>query len=530
MLIIDPVLLKFVIFRSSDDDDDNDVEWDGIEIRLLNLLSKMFNFTTDYREARNWELQGPVESIITVVKNNRANMGIAGVYITKEIIKTADTSQMHSQDCAAFISLTSTALPRYRAIMGPFHWSVWLTLTIIYLVAIFPLAFSDKHSFRQIIERPEEIENMFWYVFGTFTNAFTFMGKNSWSRTDKFATRLLIGFYWMFTIIVTACYTGSIIAFVTLPIYPETVDTPEQLISGRYQIGTLDKGGWQYWFENSSDPVTTKLLKNIDLVPDVHSGLKNITKAFFWPYAFMGSKAQLDYIVRTNFTTKNKRSLLHISSHCFAPFGVGLIYSKNSLYSKIIDLGILRVVQSGLIYKLKKDVEWEMIRSATGKLLAANSFGNNLRSLSVEDRALTLDDTQGMFLLLGIGFLLGGASLLSEWMGGCLHLCKRKRDQSGSSIQSNHRSYKTPTPREKIDSIQYNSFENHTVEELVVEERQMSEHNCIIHQQNEDESEEDIEEHINKLFNFEEMFGDVNADDGNVKEELNEENNMKKTN
>ena len=64
MLIIDPVLLKFVIFRSSYDDDDNDVEWDGIEIRLLNLLSKMFNFTTDYREARNWELQGFAHSTI----------------------------------------------------------------------------------------------------------------------------------------------------------------------------------------------------------------------------------------------------------------------------------------------------------------------------------------------------------------------------------------------------------------------------------------------------------------------------------
>lgn len=43
----------------------------------------------------------------------------------------------------------------------------------------------------------------------------------------------------MFTIIITACYTGSIIAFVTLPVFPETVDTVKQLLNGRYQIGTL---------------------------------------------------------------------------------------------------------------------------------------------------------------------------------------------------------------------------------------------------------------------------------------------------
>lgn len=52
---------------------------------------------------------------------------------------------------------------------------------------------------------------------------------------------LLSGFYWFFTIIITACYTGSIIAFVTLPVYPATVDSVKQLLDGGYAIGTLGK-------------------------------------------------------------------------------------------------------------------------------------------------------------------------------------------------------------------------------------------------------------------------------------------------
>lgn len=47
------------------------------------------------------------------------------------------------------------------------------------------------------------------------------------------------GTYWMFSIIITACYTGSIIAFVTLPVFPDTIDTIEDLIDGFYRIGTL---------------------------------------------------------------------------------------------------------------------------------------------------------------------------------------------------------------------------------------------------------------------------------------------------
>lgn len=172
---------------------------------------------------------------------------------------------------------------RYRAILGPFQWPVWLALTLTYLLAVLPLAYSDRLSLRYLIDQPGQLENMFWYVFGTFTNSLTFSGELSWSKSKKTSTRLLIGWYWMFTIIITACYTGSIIAFVTLPIFPETVDTIQQLRDGFYRIGTLDRGGWERWFLNSSQKSTEKLLKKLEFVVDVEEGINNVTKAFIWP-------------------------------------------------------------------------------------------------------------------------------------------------------------------------------------------------------------------------------------------------------
>lgn len=107
----------------------------------------------------------------------------------------------------------------------------------------------------------------------------------------------------MFTIIISACYTGSIIAFVTLPVYPHTIDTIQQLLDGGYKILTLDKGGWESRFNNLSDANAEKLMAKHELVPTIEMGLQNTTKSFFWNYAFLGSRAELDYIVRTNFTT-----------------------------------------------------------------------------------------------------------------------------------------------------------------------------------------------------------------------------------
>uniref|UniRef100_A0AAU6NDM9 IR21a n=1 Tax=Mythimna loreyi TaxID=667449 RepID=A0AAU6NDM9_9NEOP len=425
------------------------VVWDGVEIRLLKLLAERNNFSVEIIEPREPNL-GPADSVAKEIMMERADIGIAGIYLTNDKMRDMDVSIAHSTDCAIFITLMSTALPRYRAILGPFHWHVWLALTFTYLFGMFPLAFSDKHTLRHLIHNSGEIENMFWYVFGTFTNCFTFLGKNSWSKTNKITTRLLIGWYWIFTIIITSCYTGSIIAFVTLPVFPETVDTIKQLLAGFYRVGTLDRGGWETWFLNSSDPDTAKLMKKLELVPNVEAGIRNTTKAFFWPYAFLGSKAELEYIVQANFTAvKSKRSVLHISNECFVPFGVAISFPNNSVYSAKMNFDISRMIQSGLIDKITNEVRFEMQRSLTGHFLAAGS--GTIKIPSAEEKGLTLEDTQGMFLLLAAGFIIAGTALVSEWMGGFTRRCRftRKVD-TPTSVHSGDQLI--PTPKTDVDS------------------------------------------------------------------------------
>ena len=135
----------------------------------------------------------PTYDVLNDVVKGRADFGLAGAYVASERLAMTEMSVQHSRDCASFITLVSKALPRYRAIMGPFQWPVWLAIILTYLLAIFPLAFSDRLTLRHLIGNWSEIENMFWYVFGTFTNSLSFSGQFSWSNTKKSSTRLLIG-------------------------------------------------------------------------------------------------------------------------------------------------------------------------------------------------------------------------------------------------------------------------------------------------------------------------------------------------
>jgi hypothetical protein len=216
-------------------------------------------------------------------------------------------------------------------------------------------------------------------------------------------------------------------------VFPETVDSIEQLQNGFYRIGTLDRGGWERWFTNSSQKETNRLLKNLEFVKDIDEGLSNVTKAYFlFPYAFIGSKQQLHYIINTNYSDDKlgRRSTLHISDECFALFGVSLVFQTQSVYRQKINDGILMLQQAGIVQKIKNDVRWELIRSNTGGFLQI-SKEKSLKISQVE-RGLTLADTEGMFLLLGIGFVIAGGVLISEWVGGignkCLNIMRIKKE------------------------------------------------------------------------------------------------------
>lgn len=156
----------------------------------------------------------------------------------------------------------------------------------------------------------------------------------------------------------------------------------------------------------------------------------------------------------------------------------------------------------------------------------------------MEDRALTLDDTQGMFLLLALGFIVGGSFFLSEFLGGCINFCKKKRMKSSISIESNPRLHSNPTPREKLDSVQFNKspFDNNTIgNETSVDieinhsdniiENPSCENNKNILTNGDDDDEkianyEFIKGEIERIFNFEEIFGDDNQNYTTDSEEI----------
>jgi hypothetical protein len=66
-----------------------------------------------------------------------------------------------------------------------------------------------------------------------------------------------------------------------------------------------DHGGWEKWFANSTEPYTARVSKQLEFVTSLEEGIKNITEAFIWPYAFIGSENELKYLIQSNFSDES---------------------------------------------------------------------------------------------------------------------------------------------------------------------------------------------------------------------------------
>lgn len=129
---------------------------------------------------------------------------------------------------------------------------------------------------------------------------------------------------------------------------------------------------------------------------------------------------------------------------------------------------IMIAQESGLMIKLGHEVSWAMQRSATGRLLQA-SASSALREIIQEERQLTTADTEGMFLLMAIGYLMGGMALLSEIVGGitnkCRQIIKRSRKSASSNWSSHHNSAMVRTVEEQQQHDRRKVARRHAAEE-----------------------------------------------------------------
>lgn len=157
-------------------------------------------------------------------------------------------------------------------------------------------------------------------------------------------------------------------------------------------------------------------------------------------------------IEKSYFREFGKRTALHISDECMSIFGISLIFPKHSVYANRLNSAILRLQQSGFIAKLYDEMVWDTNKMSQHNLLKQQSI-SKLQSSDIEERGLTLADTEGMFLLMGIGYLFAGSVLISEIIGGCANKCRKIARRVSTQMSSRARSSYRASSRASLAMI-----------------------------------------------------------------------------
>lgn len=100
-----------------------------------------------------------------------------------------------------------------------------------------------------------------------------------------------------------------------------------------------------------------------------------------------------------------------------------MMLPKNSVHTNLFNDAILRFSASGLDLKIANDMLWDLQQSDTQQVLDTTKT-KTLSMKDVGERELNLADTEGMFLLMAVGYILAGSVLISEIVGGCAKSCR----------------------------------------------------------------------------------------------------------
>ncbi|KAJ8309745.1 hypothetical protein KUTeg_011610, partial [Tegillarca granosa] len=275
---------------------------------------------------------------------------------------------------------------KWRVYVDPFHWQVYICIAFALPVCAGILYLVETYNpfFRDSTESPHNYQYGFWYMFGALL---TQGGENP---PVAQSSRALISFWWIFSLVIVATYSGNLIAFLTVSKEKLPLSSLEEVGSqSEYKWGTLGGSYFITLFEHSTLPSFKKIWAGLqhmnqtdtavlDPEPDVH-----IAKVRSEKYIYIGDKISMEARV------SNDCSLV-ISKEEFPNMNYGVGFPNNSLHTELFSKTILELLESG-IFQIWKHKHWPVKTHCRAESTA-------------EAKKIRFIDVQSAFYLIACGF------------------------------------------------------------------------------------------------------------------------------
>merc|ERR1719225_995101 len=316
--------------------------------------------------------------MIAELRSQKADMAVIDMSVTSIRQTAVDfTMPFMSTGVGILYKKKTPPPPNPFSFLQPLSIEVWIYTTTAYLalaITLFCLARISPYEWDDDGEGSATnvwtISNALWFGIGSF------LGQGCDILPKSISTRTIAGMWWFFTLIMMSSYTANLAAFLTANKMSSPVNGAEDLSKQtKIKYGTYCCGSTNSFFQSSNIPTYEKLNAFMESAkPSVYTsgnaeGIDRVRKEDGL-YAFFMEAAAIEYHVERKCDLKQLGGLLDSK-------GYGIALPKDSPYTAAISQGVIRLIEKGVLARLKKKW-WEEQRGGGSCTDAGGASGDQM--------------------------------------------------------------------------------------------------------------------------------------------------------
>ena len=337
-------------------EDLNKTIYGGSFMEVLDIVSQDLNFTYEVKIAPDghWgsKVNGTWNGIVGLLHNKQADISVAPLTTTPQRATGMDFAEM-SVVFDTHVAIYKTPPPLQNTLylyFKPFRNNVWLTIglswigysvfiSIVYVTHTYWIQ-SAELSFRLFLYYTMD---SLWYSFASF---FT---QNIKVKRSSMSTSCLWGTWWLFGLLIAMVWSGNIISFITIKLYPDLITGLDFLTQqDKYKILVLHSTSIEESMMTSNNSLVRQLCQNVletrknepELLANSHDDLIGKVKGGGYVYIIDKNTLKLE--------AYNSNCSLSIIPESLYPFSYHFGMQKHSAYHDMFNMAAIKINNFGL--------------------------------------------------------------------------------------------------------------------------------------------------------------------------------------